>query len=29
MSQMGFFDADKRLSMLSLKGDPIVPHGVV
>jgi len=24
MSQMGFFDADKRLSMLSLKGDPLV-----
>jgi IS5 family transposase len=23
MSQMGFFDADKRLSMLSLKGDPL------
>jgi len=24
MSQMGFFDADKRLSMLSAKGDPLV-----
>jgi IS5 family transposase len=23
MSQMGFFDADKRLSILSLKGDPL------
>ena len=23
MSQMGFFDVDKRLSMLSLKGDPL------
>jgi hypothetical protein len=23
MSQMGFFDADMRLSMLSLKGDPL------
>ncbi len=23
MSQMGFFDADKRLSLLSLKGDPL------
>ena len=23
MSQMGFFDADNRLSMLSLKGDPL------
>ena len=23
MSQMGFFDADKRLSALSLKGDPL------
>jgi IS5 family transposase len=23
MSQMGFFDADKRLSMLSVKGDPL------
>jgi IS5 family transposase len=25
MSQMGFFDTDKRLSMLSLKGDPLEP----
>src|SRR5438046_5737436 len=24
MSQMGFFDADKRLSLLSAKGDPLV-----
>jgi IS5 family transposase len=24
MSQMGFFNADKRLSMLSVKGDPLV-----
>ena len=24
MSQIGFFDADKRLSMLSAKGDPLV-----
>jgi hypothetical protein len=24
MSQMGFFDADKRLSVLSAKGDPLV-----
>ena len=24
MSQMGFFDADKRLSMLSAKGDPLI-----
>ena len=27
MSQMGFFDADKGLSMLSLKGDPLKKHG--
>ena len=24
MSQFGFFDADRRLSVLSLKGDPLV-----
>ena len=24
MAQFGFFDADKRLSALSLKGDPLV-----
>lgn len=29
MSQMGFFDADKRLSMLSAKGDPLVSIGAL
>lgn len=29
MSQTGFFDADKRLSMLSAKGDPLVSIGAL